>query len=229
MNKPTTTTALIPIIEDPKGEQTVNARDLHSFLEVGRDFSTWVKDRISSLGFAEDLDFVITPETGDISRRGPKRIEYHLGLRMARHLSMIERTKKGEDARDYFIECERIAKGKELSPGEFLVQQAQMLLRIEQEQKRQEEHRRVTDERMEHIENQINVRSGYYTILAWANIAKLKIPIDMANRLGRVCSKLSKEREVLVGKVPDTRFGSVNSYHETILKEIIGVGEMYDE
>ena len=25
--------------------QTINARDLHSFLEVGRDFSTWIKTR----------------------------------------------------------------------------------------------------------------------------------------------------------------------------------------
>jgi len=26
--------------------ETVNARDLHAFLEVGKDFSTWIKDRI---------------------------------------------------------------------------------------------------------------------------------------------------------------------------------------
>ena len=26
--------------------KTVSARDLHSFLEVGKDFSTWIKNRI---------------------------------------------------------------------------------------------------------------------------------------------------------------------------------------
>ncbi|MBN6742789.1 antA/AntB antirepressor family protein [Acidithiobacillus sp. MC6.1] len=28
-------------------EQTVNARELHTFLEVGKDFSNWIKDRIN--------------------------------------------------------------------------------------------------------------------------------------------------------------------------------------
>lgn len=39
-------------------QQAVNARDLHSFLEVGKDFSTWIKDRIEKYGFVEDVDFV---------------------------------------------------------------------------------------------------------------------------------------------------------------------------
>ena len=38
--------------------QTVNARDLHAFLEVGKDFTTWVKDRIQKYGFVEHHDFV---------------------------------------------------------------------------------------------------------------------------------------------------------------------------
>lgn len=40
--------------------QTVNARDLHSFLEIGRDFSNWIKDRIEQYGFTENLDYVLT-------------------------------------------------------------------------------------------------------------------------------------------------------------------------
>jgi phage anti-repressor protein len=37
---------------------TVNARDLHAFLEVGRDFNTWIKARINRYGFIEDEDFM---------------------------------------------------------------------------------------------------------------------------------------------------------------------------
>lgn len=40
--------------------QTVNARDLHAFLEVGRDFSNWLKDRIEQYGFIENVDYVLT-------------------------------------------------------------------------------------------------------------------------------------------------------------------------
>ena len=38
--------------------ETVNARELHEFLEVGRDFSNWIKDRISKYEFVENQDFV---------------------------------------------------------------------------------------------------------------------------------------------------------------------------
>ena len=38
--------------------ETVNARELHSFLEVGKDFSTWIKNRIEQYGFVDGVDFV---------------------------------------------------------------------------------------------------------------------------------------------------------------------------
>ena len=47
---------LIPITE-MDGTQLINARDLHGFLQVGRDFSSWIKDRIEKYGFIEDEDF----------------------------------------------------------------------------------------------------------------------------------------------------------------------------
>ncbi|WP_370931909.1 antA/AntB antirepressor family protein [Bartonella sp. DGB1] len=31
--------------------QTVNARELHEFLQVGKDFSNWIKDRINKYIF----------------------------------------------------------------------------------------------------------------------------------------------------------------------------------
>lgn len=37
--------------------QTVNARDLHTFLEVRRDFTTWIKQRIAKYGFVEGEDY----------------------------------------------------------------------------------------------------------------------------------------------------------------------------
>jgi phage anti-repressor protein/phage antirepressor YoqD-like protein len=89
-------------------KQTVNARELHSFMEVGKDFSTWMKDRIESFGFIENQDFLVFPEIGE--KGGRPQITYHLTLDMAKELSMVERNEKGKQARQYFIECERRAK-----------------------------------------------------------------------------------------------------------------------
>jgi len=109
---------LIPVASRPVGSEsipTVNARDLHSFLEVGKDFSGWIKDRITQFDFSENQDFVITevlssPNSASAKARPQVMKEYALSLDMAKELSMVERNAKGKQARQYFIECERVAK-----------------------------------------------------------------------------------------------------------------------
>ncbi|WP_074168048.1 antA/AntB antirepressor family protein [Candidatus Arsenophonus triatominarum] len=87
--------------------QTVNARDLHAFLEIGKDFTTWIKDRIKQYGFAENIDFIVFTNSGENPFGGRPAKEYHIALDMAKELSMVERNEKGKQARQYFIECER--------------------------------------------------------------------------------------------------------------------------
>jgi len=72
-----------------KSIPTVNARDLHEFLESKKDFSTWIKDRIDKYGFMENQDYV-TCSTKRVSSSGTKHaIDYHLTLDMAKELSMV--------------------------------------------------------------------------------------------------------------------------------------------
>lgn len=106
---------LIPITTASIGgdqQQGVNARDLHQFLEVGKDFSNWIKDRINQFDFVEGVDFVKTqdlssPNLANAKSRAQVRIEYILTLNMAKELSMVERNEKGKQARQYFIQCEK--------------------------------------------------------------------------------------------------------------------------
>lgn len=104
---------LINIQQQPIGTdlvQTVKARDLHAFLGVGKDFSNWIKDRIQRHGFMENQDFIIdSPNLANQTGRGGDRKtkEYHLTIDAAKHISMAEHTPKGQEARQYFIECEK--------------------------------------------------------------------------------------------------------------------------
>ncbi|WP_249203810.1 antA/AntB antirepressor family protein [Levilactobacillus brevis] len=66
----------------------VDARRLHDFLRIGKDFSTWFKDMID-YGFTEGQDF--SPLSGK-SRGGRPRIEYAMALDMAKEVSMIQQT-----------------------------------------------------------------------------------------------------------------------------------------
>ncbi|MBS9777187.1 MAG: antA/AntB antirepressor family protein [Gammaproteobacteria bacterium] len=87
----------------------VNARDLHDFLEVGRDYNTWIKSRISDYQFTENLDYMeFSPKLGKTPIFGgrPKK-DYLITLDMAKELAMVERNDKGRQARRYFIEMEK--------------------------------------------------------------------------------------------------------------------------
>ena len=91
-------------------QQTVNARELHQFLEVGRDFSNWIKGRISKYGFEENEDYVVVenlsfPDSGNAKARPQTLKEYYLTLDVAKHLAMMEKNEKGLQIRQYFIEC----------------------------------------------------------------------------------------------------------------------------
>lgn len=119
--------------------ETVDARELHAFLEVGKDFATWIKDRIEQYDFTENQDFVIAPQNwGAVFRGGGhNRKDYHITLDMAKELAMVERNDKGKQARQYFIECERKLKEdaeakKPKSQSEIILMLAQQNVAIEQ-------------------------------------------------------------------------------------------------
>ncbi|UTO28703.1 antA/AntB antirepressor family protein [Bartonella harrusi] len=96
-------------IIDHETVKTVNARELHAFLEVKRDFSNWIKDRINKYDLKEGRDYILTlAKIGE--RQNVVLKEYYLILNVAKELSMLENNKKGREARLYFIECEKLAK-----------------------------------------------------------------------------------------------------------------------
>lgn len=94
-------------IEVKDGQQLVSGRDLYEFLEINTPYTQWF-ERMCEYGFAENKDFIPHSqkcESGGIT--GVKVIQNHLiTIAMAKELSMIQRTEKGKQARQYFIKCE---------------------------------------------------------------------------------------------------------------------------
>lgn len=98
---------LIPI-QNNDGAQAVLGRDLHAFLEIGKDYSTCFKD-MCQYGFIAGQDF--TPKSVKTSEAGGRpRIDHIISLEMAKEICMIQRSPLGKQARQYFIECERRAR-----------------------------------------------------------------------------------------------------------------------
>ncbi|MBW8067553.1 MAG: phage antirepressor protein [Ferrovum sp.] len=118
-----TTPRLIPVLTgtiNGQSIQLVDARRLHAFLGVGRDFSNWIKGRIQEYGFVESQDYLLaktgenlpfvsdqdfSPKRGE-SCGGRPAVDYFLTLDMAKELAMVERTARGREVRRYFIDCE---------------------------------------------------------------------------------------------------------------------------
>ena len=111
----------IPIVPGSLAGQTVqlvDARLLHAFLGVGKDFTNWIKLRIRQYGFEQNRDYLTqteeqfpfdSPKRANQTGRGGDRrsVDYLLTLDMAKELAMVERTPRGRQARRYFIDCER--------------------------------------------------------------------------------------------------------------------------
>ncbi|MBJ7224768.1 antA/AntB antirepressor family protein [Escherichia coli] len=104
------TSQLIPVFNGTISNETallVNARDLHSFLDVGKRFASWIVERIAEYGFVENQDFMIISQVREKIGRGRPAKDYHLTLDTAKELAMVERNEKGRQIRRYFIECEK--------------------------------------------------------------------------------------------------------------------------
>ncbi|WP_416187344.1 antA/AntB antirepressor family protein [Escherichia coli] len=113
---------IVPVIPGHIGGRETNivsAKALHKALGVGKDFSTWITDRISEYDFTIGHDYsvhkTISPNLGKspngeayskIKQSGRPGKDYLLSVGMAKELAMIERNDQGRAIRRYFIQCE---------------------------------------------------------------------------------------------------------------------------
>ena len=106
---------LIKITKNEEGQQLVSARELHEFLEVKTRFNDWF-ERMINYGFEENSDFrAITQKRVTAQGNMTTYIDYEITIDMAKELSMIQRTEKGKQARQYFIQCEKFIQDSKLT------------------------------------------------------------------------------------------------------------------
>ena len=87
--------------------QTVSGRELHEFLEVGTQYSIWF-DRMAEYGFYENADYQAINQKRLTAQGNESALTDHqLTIEMAKEIAMLQRTEKGKQARQYFIELEK--------------------------------------------------------------------------------------------------------------------------
>lgn len=82
---------------------TVSARELHEGLHIETPFKKWI-DRMCDYGFECEKDFwtKMSESTG-----GRPAMDYQISVDMAKQICMIQRTEKGRQYRQYFLDLEK--------------------------------------------------------------------------------------------------------------------------
>lgn len=108
---------LIPLANND-GIQAVMGRDLHQFLEVKTSYKDWFP-RMVTYGFEEAKDYALKIEHTPSPAGMKEKLNHIISLDMAKEISMIQRTDKGKQARQYFIECEKKARAPKINGAEL--------------------------------------------------------------------------------------------------------------
>lgn len=185
---------LVPV-RKIEGEVIVSGRDLHEFLEVKTQYTKWF-DRMTEYGFTENVDFtVIGKIVYDDTAFGSKRniVDHAIKLDMAKEISMIQRTERGKQARQYFIQVEKRYKQNQLpqTPEEKLALTMQVANRL--------------NDRMSQVEDDIDE-------------LKNKSEIDSAQRYQLKAARNRKAVEVCGGK--DSNFYKTKNAPRKVFREL---------
>ena len=85
----------------------VLGRDLHAFLEIGTEYRHWFP-RMVDYGFAAGRDYtVMNDRVRDSLGRERPAVNHIMTLDMSKQVAMLQRTDRGRQAREYFIEVEK--------------------------------------------------------------------------------------------------------------------------
>lgn len=102
--------------EENADHPTVSGRELHEALMIETPYKKWF-DRMTEYGFTEGTDFwtFLSESTG-----GRPSTDHQLTIEMAKEICMIQRSDKGKQCRQYFIELEKAWNTPEMVMGRAL-------------------------------------------------------------------------------------------------------------
>ena len=131
-------------------DNKVSGRELHEFLEVGTAYKDWFP-RMAEYGFVEGTDFCskMSESTG-----GRPALDHRMTIEMAKEICMLQRTDRGKQARQYFIQVENDWNSPDKIMARALVMSQKLLdtTRLELAQTKQ-------------IVNELQPKASYYDLI----------------------------------------------------------------
>ena len=98
---------LINITLNDNHVPVVSARQLHEALDVKTRYNDWF-NRMTEYGFIENQDYLaITQKRVTAQGNSTNQVDHIIKLDMAKEIAMIQRTERGKQVRQYFIQVEK--------------------------------------------------------------------------------------------------------------------------
>lgn len=199
-------------ITEHNGIKCVSARELCLYLGFNKThWAKWYKKNVIENQFAiENQDYV------ELALSARSR-DFAISLDFAKKICMMANTAKGDEMRDYFIDCEK----KVDQVKSIMVNYSNdpiIAMRVDQiETKKRLE---AQEKRLKLVEAKTTTRPDYFTIAGYATLQGMSVNLKMASRLGKAASKICKERGLKTDSTPDARYGVVKMYPTHVLEEV---------
>jgi anti-repressor protein len=97
---------LLNVTINENHEPVMSARELYEFLEIGTEYRVWFP-RMAEYGFTENQDFVRVYQKCSTLGGEQEIVNHIIKLDMAKEIAMIQRSDKGKQARQYFLQIEK--------------------------------------------------------------------------------------------------------------------------
>ena len=225
-------TEMLKVFETNDGSKAVSARELHEQLNVGRDFTNWIKSRIKKYGYLEDVDYALL--TFDLngnlledrfaknseSNLAPYKTEYVLSLDCAKEIAMVENNETGRQIRKYLIRIENDYWKKGLGSISLMTD---VMTKLSESVAELAKSVAKIDERISNLE-QKSLPEGkeYLTVGEYGMRIRMSIPVGKAIEYGKLCTAYCRNNNIEMRKVQDSRYvNALNSYPVDVLKMFV--------
>ena len=196
----------LPTIQENKDlQQAVSARDLYNFLQPSERFNSWFERQLQ-YGFVENVDYVGCEVFNTLARQSLQ--DYFLSIDMSKEISMIQRSDKGKQARQYFIDCERRANQPThqlpQSFAEALQLAANQALQIEQNAPKVAHYDKVVDRHTLLTATQVGQKIGLSAIMLNRVLSEIGV-YNKAHKRGKAFKQWFIDKQL--GEMKQTDMG----------------------
>ena len=110
----------------------------------------------------------------------------------------------------------RNQQARPLTPAEQLLAQAQLMVNMEN-------RLNVLEKNNARLENHLRrtITNEYFTVIGYANFRGINANTYNSSVIGRKASKICKDCGLAIGKVIDSKYGTINTYPLDVLDEIL--------